>query len=351
MYENMTFQNILENLLSRVSDDIDKREGSIIYNALAPAAIEIQNIYIQLDWILNQTFADTAQREYLIRRCAERGIYPEEATKAVLRGAFNIDIPIGSRFSLDTLNYIVKEKIQDNVFNLECETAGKSGNQHLGSIIPINYIEGLNIAELTEVIIPGEDEEETEVLRKRYITSLDAQAFGGNIADYKQKTKGVAGVGGVKVYPIWNGGGTVKLVIIDSNFNAPSDDLVNKVQVLIDPSEYQGEGIGLAPIGHVVTVNKVSETPINITTEITYQDEWSYEDVKPGIFKCIDSYFTELAATWEESKSLVVRISHIETRLLGIEGILDIANTTLNGQIKNLILQDDSIPLRGVING
>lgn len=351
MYENMTFENIMQKLLSSVERDIDKREGSMIYTALAPAAVEIQNMYIQLDWILDQSFADTAQREFLIKRCSERGIYPNKATKAVLKGEFNIDIPIGSRFSFEMLSYTVIEKIDDKVFKLACDIEGKKGHQQLGNIIPIDYIEGLTTAELVEVLIPGEDEESTEELRKRFFNSLESQAFGGNIADYKTKTKDIDGVGSVKVYPVWNGGGTVKLVILDSFFNIPSDDLIDKVQNIIDPTVNKGQGVGIAPIGHEVTVNKASGTVIDISTEITYQDGWDYEDIKPSISRCIDSYFNSLASTWENSENLVVRISHIETRLLGLEGILDIANTTLNGEGKNLILEVNSIPIRGEVNG
>lgn len=85
-------------MLDKVSDTIDKREGSVIYDALAPAALELQLMYIELDVILNESFGDTASRKYLIKRAAERGLSPYNASKAILKGVFNIDIPIGNRF-------------------------------------------------------------------------------------------------------------------------------------------------------------------------------------------------------------------------------------------------------------
>lgn len=354
MYEGITYELILQRMIDRVlaqNPNIDTREGSIIYNALAPAAVELQNMYIELDWILNQSFADTAQREYLIKRCAERGIFPEPATKAILKGEFNIDVPIGSRFSLDTLNYRVIEKISDGIFKLECETPGSEGNQQFGTLIPIDYIEGLTSAELTELLIPGEDEEDTEVLRQRYFNSLESQSFGGNIADYKEKTKQLPGVGGVKVYPVWNGGGTVKLVIIDSTYNVPSSTLIDSVQTAVDPIQNQGKGVGFAPIGHVVTVEGVSATTININTNITYQEGWTWADIEPYVHKVIDDYFHELAASWENESNLIVRISQIETRILNIAGVVDIENTTINGQAQNFVLGADNIPVRGEVIG
>lgn len=354
MYEDITFELILQRMIDRVlaqNPNIDTREGSIIYNALAPAAVELQNMYIQLDTILNESFADTQTRDYLIKRCAERGIIPEPATKAILKGEFNIDVPIGSRFSLDMLNYIVIEKISDGIFKLECETPGSEGNQQFGTLIPIDYIEGLTSAELTELLIPGEDEEDTESLRERYFNSLESQSFGGNIADYKEKTKQLPGVGGVKVYPVWNGGGTVKLVIIDSTYNVPSSTLIDAVQTAVDPIQNQGKGVGFAPIGHVVTVEGVSATTININTNITYQEGWTWADIEPYVHKAIDDYFFELASSWENENNLIVRISQIETRILNIAGVVDIENTTINGQAQNFVLGADNIPVRGEVIG
>lgn len=351
MYEAITYEVILQRMLDAVPNSIDKREGSIIYNALAPAAVELQNMYIQLDVVLNESFADTQSRDYLIKRCAERGIIPESATKAVLQGEFNMDIPIGSRFSLDDLNYIATEKISTGVFKMEVETSGTVGNEKIGTLIPIEYIDGLTSAELTEILIPGEDEEDTEVLRQRYFDSLESQAYGGNVADYKAKTKALDGVGGVKVYPVWDGGGTVKLVIVDSTFDVPSTALIDDVQEAVDPVASAGEGLGFAPIGHVVTVAGVTGTTVNITTTITYEDGYVWADIEPYVEDIIDEYFTELSETWEDETYLVVRIAQIESRVLGITGVLDIASTTINAVAENLILDADSIPVRGVISG
>ena len=76
MYEDKTYEAILQEKLARVASYLDKREGSIIYDALAPNSLESAMLYIALDSVLNETFADTASREYLIKRCAERGIAP-----------------------------------------------------------------------------------------------------------------------------------------------------------------------------------------------------------------------------------------------------------------------------------
>ena len=182
MYENTTFDVILQRMLGRVSNNIDKREGSIVYDTSAPTAIEFQNAYIGLDNILDETFADTASKYYLIKRCGERGIKIEPATYAIRKGEFNIDIPIGARFSLNQLNYTAIEKISDGVFKMQCETAGVVGNAESGSLIPIDYINGLQTAVLTDVLIPGEDEEDIEHLRNRYFNSFTSHVTGTMIS-------------------------------------------------------------------------------------------------------------------------------------------------------------------------
>lgn len=357
MYENISFESLMERAILRVqkqNSNIDVREGSIIYNALAPAIYEIMGMYIEIDRVMNETFADTASREYLIKRAAERGIIPQQATKAVLKGMFtpsSLEISIGSRFSLENLNYKVIEKIGDGTYQLECETFGEEGNLHFGQLIPIDYIAGLETSELTELLIPGEDEEDTESIRKRYYQSLEAESYGGNKADYKIKVGLIKGVGGVKVYSghEWNGGGTVKIVITDSNFDIPSKTLIETVQGKVDPTDSPGEGIGIAPIGHIVTIVGVNEVLINISTSIVYQPGYHFEAIKTELENTVDDYLNGLNSVWEDEDNIVVRISQLETRILGVKGVLDIMNTKINGTSENYTANKDSIVKRGVI--
>jgi len=351
VYESLTFDVLLKRMLGRVSNSLDKREGSIIYDATAPAANELQNAYINLDIMIDEAYADTASRYYLIKRAAERGLIPYAATRAIVKAQFNIDVPIGERFSLDDFNYIVRERISEGIFKLECEQEGVKPNSYLGTLIPIEYVEGLTKAEIIEILIPGEDEEDTEHFRQRYFDSLDSQAFGGNRRDYIEKVESIAGVGAVKVYPVWNGGGTVKLVITSSENKKPSSELVEQVQTAIDPVQNQGQGLGIAPIGHVVTVEGVKEAPVNITTKITYQDGWSWPAIEGYVHNTIDKYFAQLSAEWAAQENIIVRISQIESALLGVTGVIDITGTTLNGVEENLVLDADSIPIRGAVSG
>ncbi len=349
MYEEVTYEEILERMLERVPDDMDKREGSLIYDALAPAAIELQIMYIELDVILKETFADNASREFLLRRVAERGIMPKEATHAILRGEFTppaLELEPGTRFSCEELNYAITEKVSDGTYRLQCETKGIAGNSIFGRMIPINYIPGLETAALTELLIPGEEEEETESLRKRYFDSFHSQEFGGNKKDYMKKTREIPGVGAVKVTPVWNGAGTVKLTILDASFRKADSALLEKVQQVIDPLQ-DGEGDGLAPIGHVVTVDTPQEFSVTVIVQAVYDTGYSFEAVHSQMEQVVENYLASLREQWEGQDFLAIRLAQIEARLMSIEGIIDLSLVTLNGNTENIILDVTAIPVSG----
>lgn len=407
MFEEYDFDTLMDKMLSNVDDGLDKREGSVIYDAIAPAALELSNFYLNLDMVLDEVFAESASYYYLIKRASERGLLPKEETNATLMMKVvptETQISIGDRFNLDELNYTVTSIIDGNAgtYQVQCETAGVIGNQQLGALIPIeteNELNNMESATLEEVLIPGEDEEDVETFRERYFASFNNEAFGGNKADYIEKVNNIDGIGGCKPIRAWNGGyrpadmiptdevktwfesqskdtlgeniynwlstiynasinklltvgGTVKLIIINSEFRKPSATLIQTVQEEIDPTNTTGEGDGVAPIGHVVNVIGVNEIPINVTLlSVEYETGYSFDTLKDAIETTIDNYFFDLRQAWASSDNLIVRTSQIEAQLLLMSGIVDIQGILLNGQEGNITLDGDSIPIRGDVIG
>lgn len=348
MYENMTFEFIMKRVLSQVSRDTDKRQGSVIYDALAPACAEITQLYIELDRIIKETFADTSSRKYLIMRAKERGIKPYEAVKAVLKGRFNIDIPIGARFCLNDVYYKSIEKISSGLYKMECETAGKIGNYE-GTLIPVDNIDGLTYLVIEGIIIYGEDEEETEKFRKRYFESFGSQAFGGNRKDYIEKVNAIAGVGGCKIYRAPEGGGSVKVIIINSEYKKPDLIFIEQVQNYIDPETNKGEGMGIAPIGHTVIVEGVKERRINFIINLDYNDDIVHNKdiVKKKIENAINKCISEISSKWADSnKGIRVNSYEIGMNIQNLPEIRELYNIKLNPDI---YLNDDEIPALGDI--
>lgn len=405
MYEDMTYEALLQRALSRLPATIDKREGSMVMNGVAPSMAELAMLYIAADFVFRATYLLTAPREYLIKRAADRNMAPYGASAAVFRGEFNVLLPLGARFSCDDLNFVATERMPEKdenghlSYRLICETAGAVANGYTGTLIPVEYVDGLTYAELVELLVPGEDEEETEAFRQRVLDSYKSQAFGGNQADYVEKVNAMEGVGAVKVHPVWNGGispasfipseevtswyegavgtlepavaawltavhtaakdklltvgGTVKLVILAADNRAPSEELLQQIQTAIDPTQNAGDGLGLAPIGHVVHVVGVTAQKVNITLHITYAHGWEWDSAKSYIEKVIDDYLLELSRSWASSDFITVRISQIESRILAecATMVTDLGGTEINGKEENLVLDADSIPVRGTVDG
>ena len=398
MYERETYDVILRRMLERVSDKLDKRESSLIWDTHSATAIELQILYIELDNLINNSYGDTAAREFLILLCKDRGISPYTATNAILEGRFvpeTVDVA-GQRFNIGALNYVVTEKISQGTYKLMCETPGEIGNRHLGQMIPMEYIEGLQTAELTGVLIPGEDEEDTEALRKRYLDSFDEQAFGGNRKAYFDAVRKINGVGDLKVTRVWNGdispaemipneavtewytsiidtldeetalwlskvykaalekkltvGGTVSITVVDSDdYGEASKNLIESIQETLDPEQNAGEGYGLAPIGHVVNVKSAAAVQINVTTNVIFYDGYSWSMLEGLIKNAVEEYLLELRMAWSESGTTIVRIRQIESKILAVKGVADIDGTLLNGMAENLTLNAFEIPVMGGI--
>ena len=354
--EENTFDKIMNRALERVSDDVDKREGSVIYDALSPMAAELAQAYIVIDGIIDLVFPDTSVGEYLDRLVEQIGLERGKATKAIRKGVFydeeqnKMNVDIGTVFGIDELYYTVIEQLSTGEYKLECNTPGKIGNNPLGVLLPIEYnIKNLGMAQITDILIPGEDEESDEALKARYYEQINEKAFGGNIADYKKKTKELEGVGAVKVIACWNGGGTVKLIILDSDYNKASSVLIDKVQQEICPNK-EPSGLGLAPIGHKVTVTTPEEFLINISSQIQYTEGESEITVKPKIIEALKRYFVELREKWETTETVIVRTSQVENIILNTEGVLDISQTLINENTSNIEIEGEKIPVIGEVS-
>lgn len=366
--QQYTYAYLMELALSYVPDDQDKRQGSVIYDALAPfcqllaaGAIELKNFY-------TQTYAVTATGEDLDNRVVEQGIRRYAATHAVKRIALAdsegnpVSVPLGARFSsvsdTNPVNYAVTSQYEENgvaiagSYEATCEEAGTIGNEYSGNLINITFIQGLASATMTTTLVPARNEETDEELRERYFESLNQKSFGGNIADYRAKVK-AEGVGDVQVYPVWDGGGTVKLSIVDPQYRAfkPESGFVQAFQNKIDPENAQGvrgTGLGIAPIGHQVTVVTPTEVPINVTATVTLQNNYTTDQVKGLVKTALESYIKSLRESWGDADnfnaySCNVFLSRVSSAIVMTPGIANVTDVKMNGVAADIYLTETSL--------
>lgn len=376
--QKYTYDYILTEALSKVPDNVDKREGSIIRDALSPCCYEAAKHILYLADIIEQTYIETANGLWLDGRVIEGGVTRDPATHAKKLGVFKTQldepcqISIGQSFSTvgDTiLNYTAVQvytnedgDVVPGSYIMQCNTVGSVGNSYIGRIVPNDYIEKLASAEITTLLYPGEEEESDDSLRERFLANLMKTAFGGNIAQYRQWAKKIPGIGGVQVYPVWAGGGTVKLSIIDTDYNSCSSEFCQTILEKFDPENSGGEtglGLGIAPIGHKVTVSTPLPRTINVSGKITLLPGYKLETLMPDIKATLENYLLSLREAWENSDdennySVTVYLGRINFAILTVKGVSSAYELKLNETDTDIKLTETSslqeIPVLGTVS-
>ena len=360
--EQYTYQYLISLALSFVPEDLDKRQGSVIFDALAPCCQLLAAGAIQLRNFYAQTYALSSTGQNLDNRVAEQGIYRYNATYAVKKVTLKdsagnpVTVPIGCRFSTvsDTnpVNYaITSQYTEDGVviegtYEATCEEPGVVGNLYSGNLINITFIQGLASAYMSATLVPARDEETDDELRQRYFDTINQKAFSGNIADYRAKAMEIPGVGAVQIYPTWNGGGTIKLSIIDPSYNVCAQEFVDSVQQSMDPIDAdgnQGSGLGIAPIGHRVTVVTPDIVTVDVDAKISLASGYTLEQVRPLIQESLLSYVEEIRRSWADAVQLNtyrsdVFLSRVSSAIVSVPGVINVTNILLNNASADISL-------------
>ncbi|WP_167747466.1 baseplate J/gp47 family protein, partial [Streptococcus mitis] len=237
MIKVKTYPEILEDMLALFDDKYDKRQGSVLYNLVAPAAREVAIQYTVLKSYEEVNFLDTSTGIFLTRLCRQFGVERLPATASVRLVQFKQEIPLGTRFSVvnSEYNFRVLERRSGFEYSVVAEQVGNAPNYVRGQLINIDVLNGFKGAEIGSVIVVGEDEETDKQLRKRTIEYLKTPTLNGNIAQYKKWASEFVGVGSALVEPLWKGENTVRVSITDADGNEASSELVNKFKNYLDP--------------------------------------------------------------------------------------------------------------------
>lgn len=342
-------ETVQARLLSNISDEYDKSEGLFFYDVEMPVSIELEKAYKEQEDILNKGFVETATGEFLDKKVTEQGIYRKQATKATgqvtVTGSIGALIKIGDKVASDNVNFtFIENKTIDNTgratINVECEVAGSVGNVPIGAIkyFP-KTLSGLISVTNPGAITNGYDQETDNSLRERYYTKVRTPATSGNKWHYLNWTKEVIGVGDAKVFPLWNGNGTVKVIIINSNKRAADSVLINSVSTHIEENR---------PIGATVTIVSAIEKIINVSVTLVIDaNNYTIEQVKTNIENNITEYFKSIAF-----KDNYVSYAKIGNLIFDSNGVIDYSNLKINNDTVNITIGDTEIPvLGGVVIG
>lgn len=349
VYEDMTYEVILQRMIDRVISkypNLDTREGSLIFDALAPAALELAILYTELDNARNESFVNTATREYILIGCEQMGIDTTqfEAKAGVHKGVFNVKVPIGSRWNCDIYNYEVEEYIGldeegNRTYKMICDTVGTSPNNQAGDLTPItDSPSDLTVAKLTECLIEGENETDDETIKTTYFEHVKTSVSDGNVNQYKRWCNEYPGIGSSKIFPLWNGDNTVKVSILGASNRKATKELVDEFQEYLDPN-CEGMGNGVAPIGAFVTVSTATEVPINVTATIQLKDGYSEAF---GIDEAISNYLSSIA--YNKTQISYMTIGAV---ILGVDCVESVSGLTINDSTNDITLGSEEIPVLG----
>ena len=325
---NHTMTALLQEMLLRVTEEVNKRDGSLIKTALSACAWVIEGLYIELIEVQQQAYGTTATGEYLDLKAAERGVYRLPAVAAVYHMKADLStIEVGTEFA-DASNYTwaISSGVIDGpdeeglyTYTITCQTAGE---------------------------IP------TSALRQRYEESLVEISFAGNIAAYREKilelTYDVGGsyarVGALQVFPTTDAagnhvGGHVKIYILTEDLTPASSELISAVQTAICPmynGVSVGDGYGWAPIGASVHIASVTTNPVlEIDVVIVLVQGYALSSVKPKIEANIKEYIKNQKAGWTtqiaqgiDTAKVIIREAFIYSAAL-IDGVADVTDVVI----------------------
>lgn len=335
---NYDYEALLKEMLDRVPDTYDKREGSIIYNALAPCAFLCAQQAYMIAYLMALMFADTAEEDWLDRAVNDFGVTRKAATNAVRQiNTFDstgvaLDVPLTSRFAINDVTFAVTEKIATGQYKAACEQTGTIGNLYSGAILPVDNINNLGSATLIAApLIAARDQESDDDLRARFYQTVRQSPYGGNIADYEEKVLAIDGVGAVRVFPAHEMGapGQVGVIIGDTLGNTASDTLVTMVQTAMGT-----DGDGISPIGHTVTVKTSTSLTVNVMAAVKIKTGSSFATIQPIVVQAITDYINAVGF-----KDETVFYAKLQAAILDCHAdIVDIGTVSINGASANLAL-------------
>lgn len=335
MYEAREQPEILKELQDKSTTDASKFEGTFEYDMFASNSIEFAKQEVEREQMYKAAFAETSWGAYLTLRAAEHGIYRREATKAIgeLTVTGNGTVPEGSLFATQSgVLFHATEDTQiteQGVIAIEAETAGISGNVKAGAITVVSMsIPGITAVTNDAATHDGFDEESDAELLERLLFKVRQTATSGNANNYIEWATSIEGVGKATVKKLWNGNGTVKVLITDSNGDPASEDLLEKVAAYIETQH---------PIGATVTVTAPTVLPVKVELTPT-----SGGGNIGGIKNVLKRYFA--SDDYDGQKVSYAKIGKTILANSNETQVYDYEDLLLNGGMDNIPVTDEQIP-------
>lgn len=268
----LSFESKLQQLLDRVDNGLDKSEGSIIYDALAPIAMQLWIEESKFRSILEQAFAITAEGRFLDLIAKDYGLERTPAAAAwvelTFTGIVNAVIPEGTTVGIEnsdisfatTAEAVIGSQGKTTV-KARCKQPGVIGNVKADTIRllfdPVKDIWTVNnIAPAAGGLIQESDES----LRGRILYQKRNPEHGGTESDYKRWALSVTGVTYAEAINFKRGLGTVDVVV---GTDGDVCKVCREVRKLIELKKPLGVDVRVKPVTPVTLTVKVKVIGLN----------------------------------------------------------------------------------------
>lgn len=231
---------------------------------------------------------------------------------------------------------------------VQAVVAGTAGNQPAASVtVLLSPVAGITAVANAAAMSGGADVEADEAFRDRILLAYQGALGSGTVADYQSWALAEPGVGHVKVQPLWNGAGTVRVIVTDANNQPVPGAVVTSLQAKLDP--VAGQGAGLAPIGATVTVTTPTTVTANVSATITPKAGYSLDGAGGTIAMRSDltSSVTAYLRSLLPGESVI--LLHVSASLFEVEGVLDASAVQINGAAANLSIGATQVAVPGTV--
>lgn len=346
----MSIDTIHNTMLQNIPNEWNKQEGYPVYDITRGFSFALDELDAKIEEIKRKQSVRNLSGSDLEKVIEERtGLTRKTGVKAV--GRVKIVSGQGTVLKTDlfaTENDIyfqsleAKDVTAGDYVLVECTEGGLVGNVGTGTITVVpKTITGISQITNDEPTTGGYDTETDESLLERYFDRLRNPVNGVNCNQYITWANSVAGVGGARCIPIWNGKNTVKVIVIGNDYKPASDNVVKLVQDYIDPNK-NGDGSGVATIGAVTTVVSAKTTPIKVTIKgVKFSGD--VNTLKAEIKDTIDRYIRQSAFNTD-----YVSIAKIGALIIDIDGVTDFKELKLNDAHDSIQIENDAC---GVLSG
>lgn len=352
LFEDQTPEIIRARILDRIGTDLQTREGSYTYDVVSPTSFEIWRVLMTLDELISAFYVDEYSGHYLDDHADLLGLARRVGTKAAavmnFTGRSGLTIPAGTAFFTAAgleFDLVYDVVLADGVGTgyLLAAQVGDKYNVDAGEIEQIlRNISGLE-SYANEPAIGGTDPESDAALFGRIDHHRKNPSTSGNENHYKEWALSCDGVGAVKVTKLWNGPGTVRVLLADYDQQPVDDAVVAACAAYIET---------VRPVGAEVTVVSVTGAGINVSATLTLEASATLADVTVAFKASLAAYFTELAAEYfsnSEMHTYTLYYNRLAALLMDIDGVLDYADLTVNGGVANITIADTAVPIPGEV--